>query len=115
MVTPEGWTGTIRITPLIYKEETSEVQDIAFRWAIRKSRTDITDMLHPDVEWSFQGTPIPVTSEGIYKMSDQALEFEVEFAQTFINVMVLRAGSDAADTYTGDIYSEGWIVEYDPE
>jgi hypothetical protein len=115
MVTPAGWTGTIRITPLIYKEETSEAQDIAFRWAIRKSRTDITDMLHPDKEWPFQGTSIPATSEGIYKMSDQALEFEVEFEQTFINVMVLRAGEQEPDTYEGDIYSEGWIVEYDPE
>jgi hypothetical protein len=88
--------------------------DIYFNNILRKSAIHLTDMLHPDITTGQAGIPIPAGPEGIYKVPELVIEFDVD-QTTFINMMLLRAGTNEADTYTGDIYSEGWLVEYDPE
>jgi hypothetical protein len=113
MTTPEGWTGMLRATPMIYKNETASDMDIYFNNIVRRYPLDHTQ-IDTQITVGNQGRTVPAGPEGIYKFDEIANTVEIT-EQSFVNLTLYRWGTSPEDTYTDSVYAEGWIVEYDPE
>jgi hypothetical protein len=110
MVTPKGWAGDIRVTPIIHRTVSTLSKFLYAEAKVTRSKVDVTELLSDEDIGPVQ-IDMNSNDPGLKQLTDLQQTFTVSVRE-LLTLSVRRFGGDALDTYDSSVWLQGWLVEY---